>query len=368
MSLPSPSGKRVPYSGIWLENFTLTASRGGALLAGGSEWHPDGIGSKPQVTAGAAFFDATRKEWVPLPPLPSPRQTHAAVSLPDGRVLLIGGRTQQEELASTVFWEPETRQFREGPPLLAVRGRPVAVTLPDGAVLVLGSDFDDDRRRGTRAELLRPGASAWEPAGQTVSIFHTGPVCVLQQHVLIAGGRDNGMGFAIYEGVHYAPPLAQSTELWDRESRSWRRAPGALTEPREEHQGITLSDGRVLVVGGWHKGRTLTSTELWDPGTERWSPTGSLSLARSSFALTALPDGRAAVSGGLVRSEPDATTSVELWDPQRGTWSPGPPMALGRAGHQLAHLGDGTFLVVGTSRPSPEALPETTWELWQPGA
>jgi hypothetical protein len=367
MSLPSAPGGRVPYSGIWLDDFTLTAVSGGALLAGGQAWQPDGIGSRPQVSAEAAFFDATRKEWVSLPPIPSPRQNHAAVSLPDGRALLIGGRSQHGELASTVFWEPETRQFREGRPLSGERGRPVAVTLPDGSVMVLGSDFDDDRQRGTRAELLRPGASSWEPAGQTVRIFHVGPVCVTQNHVLIAGGRDNGMGFAIYEGVHYAPPLAQSTEVWSPESRSWRTAPGALLEPREEHQGVTLADGRVLVVGGWHKGHLLTSAELWDPRTEQWSPTGALSLPRSSFALTALPDGRAVVSGGLAERASDATTATEVWDPQKGTWSPGAPLAIGRAGHILAPLGGGTFLVAGTSRPTPKDL-ETTWELWSPGA
>lgn len=366
ISPPSSAGGRVPYAGLWLENFSLTEAHGGALLAGGQAWQPDGIGARPETTAGAAFFDAARGEWLPLPPMPAPRASHAAVPLPDGRVLLIGGRAPQGELASTLFWEPDTLQFREGPPLASPRAHPAAVTLPDGAVMVLGSDFDNDIERGTRAELLRPGSTAWEPAGQTEHIFHVGPVCVTQNHVLIAGGRDNGMGFAIYEGVHYAPPLAQSTELWSRESRAWRTAPGALLEPREEHLGTTLADGRVLVVGGWHQGALLASAELWDPRTEQWSLTGALAVPRSGFALTALPDGRAAVSGGLAMRTADATTATELWAPQQGTWSPGPPLARGRAGHRLAHLGGGTFLVVGTSRPTPETL-ETTWELWSPG-
>lgn len=367
MTLPSSAGGRVPYSGIWLDDFTLTEVRGGALLAGGQAWQQDGIGARPETSVGTAFFDAARGEWQPLPPMPAPRQGHTAVALPDGRALLLGGRSPEGELASTLFWEPDTRQFREGPPLAAQRSNPVAVVLADGTVLVLGSDFDNDIERGTRAELLRPGATAWEPAGQTVRIFHVGPVCVTQQGVLIAGGRDNGMGFAIYEGVHYAPPLAQSTEVWNPESRSWRTAPSALLEPRDDHQGVTLADGRVLVVGGWHQGNMLTSAEMWDPRTEQWSPTGALALARSSFALTALPDGRAVVSGGLAGSASDATTATELWDPQKGTWSPGAPLARGRAGHRLAHLGGGTFLVVGTSRPTPEKL-ETTWDLWSPGA
>lgn len=367
MSQPLPSTGRVPYSGIWLESFSLTPVPGGALLAGGEEWHPEGIGATPRATDAAAFFDVSKQEWRPLPPLPFARQDHAAVALKDGRVLLVGGRSRQDPaLKDTAFWEPGTQSFREGPPLREERSHPAALSLPDGSVLVLGSDFDHDRKRGTRAELLRPGASAWEPAGQTMRIFHLGPVCLSGQQVLIAGGRDNGFGFAIIEGVHYAPPLGQSTELWEPEGRTWRTAAGALLEPREDAQGVTLSDGRVLIAGGWHKGRLLTTAELWDPRTERWSPAGKLSTARSSLALTALPDGRAAVSGGLGAGPSEATNSVEIWDPQSHTWSAGPPLAQARAGHLLAPVGPGLFLVVGNYRPTPDAPPETTWELWRP--
>jgi len=282
-------------------------------------------------------------------------------------VLLVGGRTRElTELKDTVFWEPDTRRFREGPPLLEARSSPVALTLADGAVLVLGSEFDDDLERGTRAELLRPGASAWEPAGQTVRIFHVGPVCVSGNQVIIAGGRDNGFGFAIIEGTHYAPPLGQSTEIWEREGHTWRTAAGALLEPREEPQGVTLSDGRVLVVGGWNQGELLSTAELWDPRTERWSPAGTLSTQRSSFALTALPEGRAAVAGGLAQSTFQATESVEIWNPQSNSWSPGTPLAQARSGMRLASVGPGVFLVVGHYRPTQEVPPETTWELWRP--
>ncbi|WP_375769823.1 kelch-like protein [Archangium gephyra] len=364
----SASLQRVPHAGMWLDDYSLTPVVGGVLLAGGGEWHRDGIGAMRRVVPLALLWDSAKQDWLELSPLPHPRDGHAAVSLPDGRVLLIGGRdTTSPELASTLFWEPETRRFREGPPLRQARARPIAVGLPDGAVLVLGSDFDNDRERGTRAELLRPGASAWEPAGQAVRIFHPGPVCVSGERVIIAGGRDNGFGFAIIEGVHLAPPLDMSTELWEREGRTWRIAGGPLTQSRDEAQGVTLSDGRVLVVGGWHEGSPLATAEVWDPRTESWSPTGSLATPRSSFALTALPDGRAAVSGGLEETF-QATDSVEIWDPARGTWSPGPSLARGRAGHRFAAVGTGVFLVVGGSKSPADGNPETSSEVWRSGS
>lgn len=355
--------RRVPHAGLWLDDFCLVAVPGGALLAGGGEWHRDGAGAVNRPTVGAAFWDTATGEWSVLPSLPHPRLHPAAVALPEGRALLVGGRgADSPELASTLFWEPDTRRFREGPSLLTARARPSAVVLPDGAVLVLGSDFDDDLERGTRAELLRPGASAWEPAGQTVRVFHPGPVCVSGSRVVIAGGRDNGFGFAIIDGVHLAPPLEQGTEIWERERPAWRTA-GPLTAPRDEALGVTLSDGRILVVGGWHQGTALGTAETWEPRTEQWSPTGTLATARSGFALTALPGGRAAVSGGLVGGDAEAT-SVEVWSPERGTWAAGAPLARGRAGHRVVEVGPGTFLVVGGSRAE-DGNPETTSELWR---
>ena len=327
---PAPSG-RVPHAGLWLDGYSLVATRGGVLLTGGGAWHPEGGGATSRRTDGAAFWETATRRWHPIARLPQPRQDHAAVRLPDGRVLLLGGKGETEmEFRTTLFWDPGTREFREGPPMIAARARPMAVSLADGTVLVLGSDFDEDMERGTRAEVLWPGASAWEPAGQTVRLFHVGPVCASGERVVIAGGRDNGFGFAIIEGEHLAPPLDQMTEVWERGSRTWR-ATSPLTSSRDEPMGVTLSDGRILVVGGWQGGEPLGTAEVWDPRTGTWSETGALALARSGFTLTALPGGGAAVSGGLL-GRGEGTKSVELWDPVRGTWTPGPSLAGARGG------------------------------------
>ncbi|WP_434383396.1 Kelch repeat-containing protein [Melittangium boletus] len=364
MSSSLPVVGKVPHESLWLEGFGLVPVAGGALLVGGNAWFPDGIGATCRPSDTVLFWERATRQWHPLPPLPQPRMGHATVALPDGRVRVLGGKTPEaHESRDTLVWEPGSRRFQDGPPLLAARSGPIAVGFADGAVLVLGTDFDEDFERGTRSEFLGPEAEAWEPAGQTARLFHPGPVCVSGSRALIAGGRDNGFGFAIVEGVHSAPPLDQMTEVWDRERRVWRQAL-PLTESRDGALGVTLSDGRVLVVGGWRQGRVLASAEVWDPRTEAWSATGSLATPRSGFALTALAGGRALVFGGLTETSDTGTPTVELWDPLQGTWSPGTPLRIERAGQQLVEVDPGRFLVVGCTR-TPDGGLETTWELWE---
>ncbi|HEV8596816.1 MAG TPA: kelch repeat-containing protein, partial [Candidatus Dormibacteraeota bacterium] len=72
--------------------------------------------------------------------------------------------------------------------------------------------------------------------------------------------------------------------------------PGRNTEPpRWLHAAARLADGRVLVAGG---GAYTPTAELYDPATNRWTPTGSMSVDRYDFTATVLRDGRVLVVGG----------------------------------------------------------------------
>jgi hypothetical protein len=83
-----------------------------------------------------------------------------------------------------------------------------------------------------------------------------------------------------------------------------------------------LSDGRVLVAGGEVdlRNNPLSSTEIYDLATGRWSPTGSMSRPRQNHTATLLSDGKVLVAGGW--DDDEQTSTAEVYDSGTGRWLP----------------------------------------------
>ncbi|MDX2199343.1 MAG: kelch repeat-containing protein [Phycisphaerae bacterium] len=121
-----------------------------------------------------------------------------------------------------------------------------------------------------------------------------------------------------------------------------------MTTPRTGHTTTTLLDGRILIVGGWD-GRVpiafQATAEIFDPKTLTFTPTGSMSIARSGHAAARLADGRVLVSGGNEALLP----SAELYDPATGQFSPTGSMTEYRSDHEAVTLDDGRVLIIGSN-------------------
>jgi WD40 repeat protein len=153
--------------------------------------------------------------------------------------------------------------------------------------------------------------------------------------VLIAGGVDH-------------PDTVTSAELYDPSSGKFTET-GSMTTGRSYAAATRLADGRVLIAGGDacntlctmdDSDMPLNSAELYDPATGKFTATGSMSEARDFFAATLLPDGRVLVVGGY-------NNVVEAYDPATGKFS-----AVGTLLNELgevttALLPNGKVLVLG---------------------
>jgi hypothetical protein len=53
-----------------------------------------------------------------------------------------------------------------------------------------------------------------------------------------------------------------------------------MSNARYLHTASVLTNGKVLVTGGYNSGGYLNSSELYDPSTGVWATTGSMTYAR----------------------------------------------------------------------------------------
>lgn len=156
--------------------------------------------------------------------------------------------------------------------------------------------------------------------------------------VLIAGGCTSaGCG---------GTPEGGRSEIFDPATR--RFAPGpSLVHARAGHTATRLSDGRILLTGGYpDEGRPpLAAAELFDPATGKFTATGAMTQGRGAHTATLLRDGRVLIVGGV--SSRGALSTVEGYDPASGSFSEVAPMPSPRTTHGAALLGNGQVLVVG---------------------
>jgi hypothetical protein len=77
--------------------------------------------------------------------------------------------------------------------------------------------------------------------------------------------------------------------------------------PRARHASVVLSDGRVLVTGGYHTS-VLDSVELYDPVTDEWTLDEPLPMPTCDHAAC-LAGSQMIITGGLVGS---AVVAVDI--------------------------------------------------------
>jgi Galactose oxidase, central domain/Kelch motif len=141
---------------------------------------------------------------------------------------------------------------------------------------------------------------------------------------------------------------------------------GGMGTPRTAHAATLLSNGSVLVTGGYSDVGGFATAELYDPNSGTFSPTGSMQTGRFSHTATLLstlqPNGlKVLVAGGG-----DGIATAELFDPSSGTFTPTGSMITARWIQTATLLNDGTVLVAGGA--DTEEQPLASAELYEPSS
>jgi WD40 repeat protein len=151
-----------------------------------------------------------------------------------------------------------------------------------------------------------------------------------------------------------------------------------MATPRRQHTAVLIShcgcaaDGSVLIVGGYdNQFKVLNSAELYNPATQTFTPTGSMSAPRFRHTATLLNDGTVLISGGASQMAAQSgninpsLNSAEIYDPKTGRFSATKGnMTAHREAHAASLLKDGTVLLTGGQ--DDHFLIENTAEVYDP--
>ena len=191
-----------------------------------------------------------------------------------------------------------------------------------------------------------PRVGSFVPTGSLITGRSSHTATLMQDgRVLIAGGEQDTL-----KGNGNTTTYLASVELYDPTSGKFSLVE-SMTTPRSGHSATLLSDGRVLIAGGYDGvgNAPLASAELYDPTSGKFSLVGSMTTPRSSHSATLLSDGQVLITGGAgpVSGSDPALASAELYDPKTGTFSPTRSMSRPRLGNTATLLLDGRVLVAG---------------------
>ncbi len=313
----SPTPKKIVTQSISMSvprmMHTATLLEDGNVLIVGGSRAPD------EFLADVELYYPASRTLVPAPPLHTPRHEHTASLLHDGRVLVVGGyNLPQQWLSDAEVYDPAKDMWTVIPPLYTHGVNHTATVMDDGRVLVVGGCIGSGICTN-RAEIFDPQTNAWTVAAPLAVDRASHTAQLLQDgRVLIIGG-------ASVSGT----PGDGDALLYDPLTNSWN-ATGLMLRPRHSAQSARLLDGRVLVAGGVGLGDPtnqdmVLEAEIYDPATNAWSLAASICQERYGHAMFTLSNGKVLIVGGAHRPETTGTlfsyaNAIELYDPATDTW------------------------------------------------
>lgn len=294
--------------------------------------------------------------WAKQAGLTKIRGTTSVAYLPDGRVLAAGGGVGQIPVASTELFDPKTGRWSStGSLITARRGAAAAVVLANGRVLLAGGVAGANLLAS--AELYDPSTGQWTATG-SMTMPRLGDTLTLLANgdVLAAGGTTTGGQQGTGAGQTISPTA--TAEIYDPGTGRWT-ATGSMTTARFEASATPLSDGRVLIAGGLGgpgvsggalglQYPPLKSAEIYDPAVGAFTGAGRMADGRANQVAARLPDGSVLVAGGSGGADGNlALSTAERFDPGTGAWTSTASMTYARTGASAATLADGSVLVAG---------------------
>src|SRR5208283_5398768 len=273
-----------------------------------------------------------------------------AVLLSTGKVFVAGGYSCDgsgncSSLTSAEIYDPTAGTFSNAGTMTMARSGHTMNVLGNGTVLIAGGENCTSATSCSAlssAEIYDPTAGTFTATSNGMSAPRFGASAVLLNSgsVLIAGG---------FDGTN----LPAAAEIYSPASGGFTGAGPSLNVPRFDASATLLNNGRVLVAGGSTcslPGCPTNAAEIYDPVASTFSiVTDGMIVPRFNHTATLLTNGDVVVAGGysLCGSSCSAEASTELFDPVAVAFTSGLPEATGLASHSGTLVANGNVLLIG---------------------
>ena len=278
---------------------------------------------------------------------------------PDGTLLIVGGHVLDgfgED--QTCVYDPFEDKWTAKPPMVQGRWYPSAITLSDGRALIVSGSSQD-----VVTPVINLVPQVWDSHTDQWGMMQTPLVDIFALYPRLYHSPDGR--------VFMAGPLARSRFLdlnandghgaWSDDKISPVRNAGQ----REYAASAMYDSGKIIYVGGGGGDEVAptNTAETIDLNDEdpQWTTTTDIGNGRRHSFATTLPDGTVLVTGGtkglgfndLRPGEPVHET--ELWNPHSGKWTTMVPEDDDRCYHHTALLlPDGRVLSSGSGEYAPD--------------
>jgi hypothetical protein len=286
------------------------------------------------TTATATLWNPTSGLFTSVPDNSTGIFCAGNVMLVDGRLLTVGGHgvTDGDGAVYTMTFDSSTNTWTRQADMNFARWYPAAVTLPDGRVLALGGQISTNPDVFSDApEVYNPATNTWAalpgatldlenypdsyvlPDGRILTTEGADPetrtLDVLMQAWADVGPNPVAGGTSVMyrpgQAMETGGPDLLTTAILDmtQPSPAWVQT-AKLSYPRFQHDLVVLPDGNVLAIGG-SSDPNINSTngvlpaELWDATSQTWSTMAAMQDPRMYHSTAVLlPDGRVLSAGG----------------------------------------------------------------------
>lgn len=247
-----------PQTARWTRVADMDIGRFGAqaiLLADGTVLVAAGSGNGQSMVV-SELYDPMTGAWTNTGSLNTQHGAFcAAISLPDGRVLLAGGLDESGSslVKAAEIYDPKSRVWERINDMNVGRNYFSMTLMEDGKVFVAGGD--SDLGKTNLAEILDLATGVWTPVAPMLHArIRCSAFLLPNGHIMVAGGITN---------------LEGSAEFYNPATGGWR-----VKSMQTGHANTTatrMKDGKILFIGGANDviGPTR-EVELFDPVTEEF--------------------------------------------------------------------------------------------------